>query len=273
MIEVQNISFCYEDAQGAALSGLSFTLAPGEWMTVLGANGSGKSTMARHLNGLLLPGRGQVLVDGESTLKPQSMAKIRQKVAFVFQNPDNQIVATTVEDDIAFGPENLGLAPEEIQRRVENALEITELSPLRQKPPHLLSGGEKQRLAIAGALAMEAPYLVLDEPTSMLDPQMRRQVLDTLVYLHRELGKGILYISNLMEEALLSQSLLILSQGRLMAQGTPREIFHDCEALREWGLEPPLLHRLRARLMAAGFHELKGALTLEEMVDCLWASW
>ncbi len=272
MIEVNNISFSYSNNGPEAISGLSFNLYPGQWVVVIGANGSGKSTMGRHLNGLLLPQKGEVIVDGISTLKEDGLVAIRQKVAFVFQNPDNQIVATTVEDDIAFGPENLGLPAEEIRRRVDEALKITGLTHLRHKEPYLLSGGEKQRLAIAGALAMESPYLILDEPTSMLDPQMRRQVLDTLAYLHRQMGKTIIYITNLMEEALLGQRLLVLSRGKLVADSSPREVFGNFQAMEEWGLKPPVLNRLSARLAEAGFPRLKGTLTLEEMVDSICES-
>lgn len=267
MIQVKNISFNYENSQTKALNEVDFKIEQGQWVMVVGANGSGKSTLARHLNGLILPQQGEVLVDGLNTRNPEELLKIRQSVAFVFQNPDNQIVATSVEDDIAFGPENLGIAPDEIADRVEKALEITGLTPLRKKTPAYLSGGEKQRLAIAGALAMGAPYLVLDEPTSMLDPQMRAQVLETLEYLHRDLGKGIIYITNLMEEVLLGQRVLVMHKGQLVADSTPRKVFSDYKALAKWGIVPPVLNRISARLAEDGFTDLKDVLTLDEMVD------
>ncbi|MEG1501745.1 MAG: ATP-binding cassette domain-containing protein, partial [Clostridiales bacterium] len=239
------------------------------WLALIGPNGSGKSTLARHLNGLLLPAKGEVWVDGKNTANDQDLLEIRQQVAFVFQNPDNQIVATTVEDDIAFGPENLGIAPNEIARRVEEALTITGLKPLAKQPPHLLSGGEKQKLAIAGALAMGSPYLVMDEPTSMLDPQMRKQILETLLYLHQEMGKGIIYITNLMEEAFLAERLLVLRQGTLMADGSPREIFHNYRQLSDWGIESPVLCRLAARFYEDGYQEFEDVLTLEDIINTL----
>ena len=272
MIELQNISFSYAEEGRQVLKDVSLSIAPGCWVTLVGANGSGKSTLARHLNGLLLPNAGKVLVDGLDTCDSQSLPQIRQQVAFVFQNPDNQIVATTVADDVAFGPENIGLPPAEIEARVAQALEITGLTAMAEKAPHLLSGGEKQRLAIAGALAMGSPCLVLDEPTSMLDPQLRRQVLDTLLYLHQKMGKTIIYITNLMEEALLADRLLVLCNGQLVADGTPRDLFADPERFRSWNLEPPLLSRLAARLAANGYPQVFGALSLDEMVEKLCIS-
>ncbi len=266
MIQVENISFQYGEEGPLTLEDISLEIPPGQWVALVGANGSGKSTLARHLNGLLLPGAGRVLVDDHDTADPEQLLAVRQKVAFVFQNPDNQIVATTVVDDIAFGPENLGTPPAAIKERVEQALAITGLTRLAEQPPYLLSGGEKQRLAIAGAVAMNASYLVMDEPTSMLDPRMRAQVLKTLAYLHQNRGTAIIYITNIMEEALLAQRLLVLQQGRLVGDGPPRELIGNVEQFAAWGLQSPLLTRLAARLAAAGHTQLAGALTLEEMV-------
>ncbi|MDR2711748.1 MAG: energy-coupling factor transporter ATPase [Clostridiales bacterium] len=251
MIEVEGVSFAYEEGGPTILHDINLTIPQGQWLAIIGPNGSGKSTLARHLNGLLLPAAGRVLVEGLDSRNQEELWQLREQVAFVFQNPDNQLVATTVEDDIAFGPENLGLSPQEITRRVEDALAITNLADLRKKPPHLLSGGEKQRVAIAGALAMASRYLVLDEPTSMLDPSLRLSVIETLQYLHKELGLGIIYVTNIMEEAYLAQRVIILEQGHLIAEGAPKEIFALPDFTR-LGLEQPDVYRLGARLGLTG---------------------
>lgn len=269
MIKLENVSYSYGYSPSFALRDINLVLVKGEWVTVLGANGSGKSTLAKLLDGLILPTQGQVLVDGQSTADSRAIADIRQKVAFVFQNPDNQIVATSVEDDVAFGPENLGLEPEEISRRVERALNLTGLSKLAHKEPYLLSGGEKQRLAIAGALALSSDYLVLDEPTSMLDPQMGKQVLDVLLQLNRKLGLGIIFVTNLVEEALLADRVVVLKDGCLAAAGTPREIFSDPIKVESWGLEMPPYSYIAAKLTDRGFPGLRKAMTLEELVEGL----
>ncbi|MGI5891217.1 MAG: energy-coupling factor transporter ATPase [Bacillota bacterium] len=279
MIEIKNISFSYDkyldqdrDKQKLtvkAVSDCSLHIYPGEWLTLIGANGSGKSTLAKHLNGLLLPSKGQVLVDGWDTRDQEHIYDIRQKVAFVFQNPDNQIVANSVEEDIAFGPENLGLDSDEINRRIEKALDITGLREVRSKEPYLLSGGEKQRLAIAGALAMSSRYLVLDEPTSMLDPQMRRQVISTLQYLHREIGMAIIYITNIMEEALLAERVVIMQDGMIAAQGNVKEIFSQERSMAGWGLALPPICRLSSMLADAGYEQVRGAATIDEIMEVL----
>jgi energy-coupling factor transport system ATP-binding protein len=271
MIELKNVSFAYDKGK-PVLNDLSFSLKEGQWVVIVGANGCGKSTLARHLNGLILPDEGEVLVDGLNTADEDALLKIRQKVAFVFQNPDNQIVSTAVEDDIAFGPENLGLPSAEIAQRVEEALRLTAMTPLRKKNPAELSGGEKQRLAIAGALAMGAPYLVLDEPTSMLDPSMRKQVLDILLYLHRQKNKTVIYVTNLMEEVLLGERVLCVAGGFLAADNTPSEIFQNPSLLNDIGLTLPVLNRLALRLADNGFPRLKDALTMAEIEECICGS-
>jgi len=251
MIEIKEVSFYYEEDGPAVLHDINLAIPHGQWLAIIGPNGSGKSTLARHLNGLLLPAAGQVLVDGLDSQNQKELWQLRERVAFVFQNPDNQLVATSVEDDIAFGPENLCLSPEEISRRVEDALAITNLAELRKKPPHLLSGGEKQRVAIAGALAMSSRYLVLDEPTSMLDPRLRLSVIETLQHLHRELGLGIIYVTNIMEEVFLAQRVVVLDQGHLIADSTPGEIFTLPDFIR-LGLEQPDICRLGGMLGLPG---------------------
>ncbi len=270
MIEVKDLHFAYQPGQ-PVLEDLNLTIREGEWLALIGQNGSGKSTLARHLNGLLLPISGQVLVDGLDTAVEEELWQLREKVAFVFQNPDNQLVATSVEDDIAFGPENLGLPTEEISRRVDRALEITHLTGLRQKPPHLLSGGEKQRVAIAGALAMASRYLVLDEPTSMLDPLRRAMVIDCLKTLYQDLGMGIVYVTNIMEEALLADRVVVLGQGRILRDTTPRALFADAEWLRAQHLDLPQICRLAALLAESGFDRFQGCLTGDEVMEIVEA--
>lgn len=269
MIEIRNLTFAYSNDSQPALQDISLDIHQGEWLAVIGANGSGKSTLARQLNGLLLPSSGQVIVDGFDTADEASLLKARELVAFVFQNPDNQLIATSVEDDIAFGPENLGLSPEEITSRVENALSITGLTEKRYKAPHLLSGGEKQRVAIAGALAMVSRYLVLDEPTSMLDPGLRQSVQDTLSKLHQQWGMGIIYVTNIMEEALLADRIIVLDQGKLIKDGTPEEIFADNQWLSELGLAMPQICHLAARLVENGYAQAAGALDGEQLYQLL----
>ncbi|MDO4581316.1 MAG: energy-coupling factor transporter ATPase [Bacillota bacterium] len=272
MIQIRGLTFSYEQAEEAGknapvLLDIDLDIEEGEWLAVIGANGSGKSTLARQLNGLLLPDSGTVTVDGMSTLDGELLPRIRERVAFVFQNPDNQLVASSVEEDIAFGPENLGLPREQIGERVERALDITGLQDKRFKPPHLLSGGEKQRVAIAGALAMASKYMVLDEPTSMLDPQLRADVLATLNRLHQELGMGVVYITNIMEEALLATRIAVLDAGRLLRVGTPAEIFADAEWLRRRQLNMPQIGQIAALLAARGYPRLAGVLRQRELVE------
>lgn len=270
MIEISDLHFAYQAGQ-PVLQGLNLSIREGEWLALIGPNGSGKSTLARHLNGLLQPTSGRVLVDGLSTAVEQELWRLREKVAFVFQNPDNQLVATSVEDDIAFGPENLGLPPEEISRRVERALGITHLTEFRQKPPHLLSGGEKQRVAIAGALAMASRYLVLDEPTSMLDPLRRATVIECLQTLYRDLGMGIVYVTNIMEETLLADRVVVLYEGTIVRDMTPRELFADPEWLQSRQLDIPQICRLAGMLSAGGYEQFRGCITGDEVMEIVKA--
>ncbi len=269
MIELKEVSFSYDENSPYVLQDINLNIQPGEWLTVIGPNGSGKSTLARLLNGLHLPNKGVVLVDGLDTAKEDDLWRLRQRVAFVFQNPDNQIVATSVEDDVAFGPENLGLPRQEIAHRVEQALEITGLQDFRDKSPHLLSGGEKQRLGIAGALAMSAQYLVLDEPTSMLDPALRKQVVNILQLLHHDYHLGIILITNLIEEAVLGERVILLNQGGIVAEGTPQAIFSDPKKLREAHLDVPQISHLANLLADDGFSDLRGSLQLDELLKKL----
>ncbi|MCS7242057.1 MAG: energy-coupling factor transporter ATPase [Candidatus Caldatribacterium sp.] len=242
MISFENVHFWYGEKGDnttvtPVLRGISCCFREGEFVVLLGRNGSGKSTLAKHCNGLLLPKRGSVLVDGMDTRDASVLWEIRRRVGLVFQNPDNQLVATTVEEDVAFGPENLGLPPAEIRRRVDEALEKVGMTEYRKREPHTLSGGQKQRVAIAGVLAMRPKYLVLDEATAMLDPEGRVELLQLLQELRSEVG--ILHITHNVEEALLADRVFIIDEGSIVAEGPPREVFLIGKAIEQWGLELP----------------------------------
>lgn len=282
LIQFHGVGFSYP-AGGRALEGVSFSVAPGEFVAVAGANGSGKSTLARLCNGLLLPSEGEATVAGVG-LGPDapqagdaSLWRLRQQVGLVFQHPDNQLVAATVEEDVAFGPENLGLPPAEIRRRVEGALRLVGLQTLRDRPPHRLSGGQKQLVAIAGVLAMEPQILILDEPTAMLDPRAAATVLEVVHRLHREKGLTVLWITHRMEEVARAQRVLVLSGGRLAADTTPTALFSGQAfpgdgdgGLARFGLELPDVALLAHRLRQRGLPLPPMAGTVEEMVEALW---
>jgi len=264
MIKFDSVSFSYDDER-QILDNINIAIEKGEWVAVIGSNGSGKSTFARLINGLLLPTTGKVTVDDMATDDEKQLQKIRQKVAFVFQNPDNQLVASTVEDDVAFGPENLSVPPAEIAKRVEQALKLTGLEKYAKTPVYDLSGGEKQRVAIAGALAMASSYIVLDEPTSMLDPVLRRQVLQVLHQLHSEMGMGLIYITNVMEEVYLADRVIVLDKGAFIMQGTPSEVFAERERLLQIGLGIPSAQEICLRLFALGLLERNDLYDIEEI--------
>lgn len=252
LIRVQGLFFAYNagtDRAVPALCGIDLEIQPGEHLAIVGANGSGKSTLARHLDALLLPDRGDVWVQGINTRDVERRREIRRAVAMVFQNPDSQIVATTVQEDVAFGPENLGLPPEELHRRVAWALEVVGLSGLGERAPHHLSGGQKQRLALAGALAMEPACLVLDEAAAMLDPAGRRALLGIVQQLHAR-GMAIVTITQDMAEAARAGRVVVLAQGKIACQGTPRRVLNDESILRALGLDLPPLARLSRMLHA-----------------------
>ncbi len=238
---------------------------------MVGANGSGKSTLAKCLNGLLLPTSGHVRVDGLDTRDPATIWQVRQRVGMVFQNPDNQLVATVVEEDVAFGPENLGLPPAEIRRRVEEALAVVDMGAYRVHQPHLLSGGQKQRVAIAGILAMRPMCLILDEATAMLDPQGRAEVLGTITRLNRDEGITIVHITHTMEDAVLAQRIVGLGGGRVLLDGTPAAIFAGPEHLRSLHLTLPAVPALVRALRAGGLPLRGHPLTVEDLVETLTA--
>ena len=278
-IEIEHVSYRYPAQGGAAeeekteekgrlaLDDVSLSIEEGEFVAILGTNGSGKSTLAKQMNALLLPGKGHVRVAGMDTQETDDLWKIREQVGMVFQNPDNQLIAASVEDDVAFGPENLGVESAEICRRVHEALEAVQMTHFRTAAPHLLSGGQKQRVAIAGALAMRTKGLVLDEATAMLDPQGRTEVMDCVRRIHEEQGITILYITHFMEEAALADRVFVMHDGRLVMQGKPRYIFARGEELKRLGLDVPFAAELGARLRKAGFAIPEGILTKEELAD------
>lgn len=253
-IRAENLIFDYEKPDGQprrALDGVDFSIGKGSFTAIIGHNGSGKSTLAKNINALLRPTSGRVFVDGTDTSIPENVWKVRSRVAMVFQNPDNQIVSAIVEDDIAFGPENLGVEPEEIRRRVAFALDAVEMEEYRSKPPHLLSGGQKQRIAIAGAVAMEPECIVFDEPTAMLDPRGRQEVLETIQKLH-EAGITVILITHFMEEAARADRILVMKDGRIHMDGTPGEIFAKRDELEELSMTVPPAVELAALLRERG---------------------
>ena len=271
-IQTKNLSHVYHAGQPnehRALENINFTVEAGEFVAILGTNGSGKSTLAKHFNALLLPTSGTCSIGGLDTADAAELWRIRQQVGMVFQNPDNQIIAAVVEDDVAFGPENLGVPPEEIGSRVTAALEAVRMEKYRNFAPHLLSGGQKQRIAIAGALAMHTKALVLDEPTAMLDPVGRREVLAVVKRLHEEQGITVLYITHFMEEAAAADRIVVMEEGQIAADGTPREIFTDAAGMKKRGLEVPLAVEIAWRLRQKGVHLPKDILTNEDLVAAL----
>ncbi len=274
-IKVEDLIFEYikTDEGGAtvsfrAIDGVSFTVQRGSFTAIIGQNGSGKSTLAKNLNGLLLPTAGKVYIDGLDTSVPENMWNVRQRVAMVFQNPDNQIVSAIVEDDVAFGPENLGIDPLEIRRRVDSALEGVEMGDYKEKAPHLLSGGQKQRIAIAGAIAMEPECIVFDEPTAMLDPRGRREVLSIAKDLNRK-GMTVVFITHFMEEAACADQVIVLDNGVIKLEGTPREVFSRTKELKELSLGVPAAVQLASDLRNRGIDLPKDILTDEELIEAL----
>lgn len=269
MIEIRNLSYRYADDDHPALDDISLDIERGEILAVVGHNGSGKSTLAKHFNALLIPSSGTFTVDGMLTTDEDCTLLIRQKIGMVFQNPDNQIVTTVVEEDVGFGPENLGVPTDEILSRVHDALLAVGMTEYARSAPHMLSGGQKQRIAIAGMLAMHPEVLVLDEATSMLDPQGRRDVLGIVKRLNEDQGMTVIMITQFMEEALLADRVAVLHEGRLAALGSPRAVFSDGDKLRSFGLDLPAMAQLRDRLI---YHEtdIRGdILTIEEMANAL----
>lgn len=265
VIKIENLHYTYPGDDAESLKGVSLEIERGSFVAVLGHNGSGKSTLAKHLNAILLPTEGKVLIDGIDTADENNLLKIRSTVGMVFQNPDNQIVANVVEDDVAFAPENLGVEPAEIRERVDNALKAVDMYKFRLHAPHLLSGGQKQRVAIAGVIAMQPEVIVLDEPTAMLDPKGRREVIDTVTKLCREKGITIVLITHHMSECIDANRLIVMSNGDVVADGTPQDVFSQVELMHSEGLAVPATTELMWRLNKEGFNL---PLTALGIVDC-----
>ena len=274
IIKVEHLAYTYpgmDDMPGVAVfEDLSLTIEEGSFVAILGTNGCGKSTLAKHFNSILLPSGGKVWVNGLDTSDEDRIMAVRRSVGMVFQNPDNQIVANVVEEDVAFGPENLGIASPEIRHRVDKALKQVGMYEYREHAPHLLSGGQKQRIAIAGVIAMEPKCIVLDEPTAMLDPRGRREVIDTVSRLNKEKGITVVIITHHMDEAAKADRVVVLHKGRVAADGTPKAVFSQVELLHDLGLAAPETVELCDALNREGFHLPLDALSVEECAKKLY---
>ena len=264
-LSVQNLVYRYDPEGDPAVKGISFEVERGEFLAVMGHNGSGKSTLAKLLNGLFLPTEGMVLLSGMDTRDEARTWDIRRKAGMVFQNPDNQLVATMVYDDVAFGLENIGVPTEEMPARIDEALKLTGMTEFARRAPHLLSGGQKQRVAIAGILAMRPEALILDEATAMLDPQGRKEVFDTVTRLNREQGITVIWITHFMQEAAKAQRILVMNRGDIAMDGTPREVFSQVDTLRGMRLDVPPMTRLSHLLRARGVMMREDVLTVEDV--------
>lgn len=276
IIEFQNVSFRYDsEEEGVQLplvaENLNLQIYEGEFVAILGHNGSGKSTLAKLTNAILLPTAGKVLVDGMDTSDENLKIKIRQTVGMVFQNPDNQIVATIVEEDVAFGPENLGVEPKEIRRRVDESLKAVGMYEFRKREPHRLSGGQKQRVAIAGIIAMLPRCIVLDEPTAMLDPRGRQEVMSTMLKLNREMGMTVVFITHFMDEAVQADRVVVMDDAKIIMDGKPKEVFKQVERLEEIGLDVPQPTKLAQLLRQEGYDLPDDILDVDECIEKLSA--
>lgn len=277
MIKVEDLSFEYirRDEDGnvesvnRAIDGVNLDVEKGDFIAILGANGSGKSTLAKHINAILYPTEGTVLVNGMDTSEEKNLWEIRQTAGMVFQNPDNQIIATVVEEDVGFGPENLGIPTEEIWERVENSLKAVGMLEYRYLSPNKLSGGQKQRVAIAGIMAMKPECIVLDEPTAMLDPSGRKEVIKTVRELNKKEKVTVLLITHHMDEAIYADKVIVMDQGHVVMQGTPREIFSQVEDIKKYRLDAPQVTELAYELNKAGINLPAGILTVNELVEAL----
>lgn len=269
MIRFENVSFEYSGNEKKALNNIDLTIKKGEFVAILGHNGSGKSTLAKHTNGILRPTSGKVYINNMDTSIEENIFKIRRICGMVFQNPDNQIVATMVEEDVAFAPENLGVPQEEIRKRVDSALKAVNMLEYKDRAPHTLSGGQKQRIAIAGIIAMLPECIVLDEPTAMLDPSGRREVMAAIATLNRHLGMTVVLITHYMNEAAQADRVIVMDEGRIILDDTPHEIFSNVSLLRSVGLDVPQTTELMYLLQKAGIKVPEGVLTVSECVDAV----
>ncbi|MCH5296302.1 MAG: energy-coupling factor transporter ATPase [Ruminococcus sp.] len=273
-ISAQNVCFSYSEIEQDksvvnAVDGVSLDIKKGEFVALLGHNGCGKSTMAKHFNAMLVPDSGKVYVDGDDTSDEEKTYDIRRKVGLVLQNPDNQLVASIVEEDVAFGPENLGVPPQEIRVRVDEALKAVDMYEYRKNAPFKLSGGQKQRIAIAGVLAMQTECIVLDEPTAMLDPNGRNEVMSTLIKLNKEKNMTVVLITHYMDEAVLADRVIVMDSGKILTQGKPQEVFSQVELLKKHRLDVPQATELAYNLRGCGVKFDKLPLTTEDCVTML----
>ncbi len=270
-IDVKNLIYEYKnvDSVRRAVNNLNIQIQKGQFIVVLGHNGSGKSTFAKHLNAIFSPTSGTVIIDGLDTKDDNNIFEIRQKCGMVFQNPDNQIVATVVEDDVAFGPENMGIPSQEIRKRVDDALAVVRMSEFATKAPHLLSGGQKQKVAIAGIIAMKPDCIILDESTSMLDPRGRKEVMSTVKKLNKEENITLIHITHFMEEAVDADYIYVMEEGEIVLEGTPKKVFLNIEQLQNLGLDVPPMTLLSSELRKHDIQISQDILTVEEMIDKL----
>lgn len=275
MIKFQDVTYKYtsieddKEVERYAVKGIDLKVKKGEFLVVLGHNGSGKSTIAKHINALVQPSSGTVTIDGMDTSKEENLWDIRSKAGMVFQNPDNQLVATIVEEDVAFGPENLGIEPKEIRRRVDESLEKVGMSEYKRHAPHLLSGGQKQRIAIAGVLAMKPDCIVFDEPTAMLDPSGRKDVLNSIIDLNKNYGITIVLITHYMDEAAMGDRIVVVDDGKIIMEGVPKKVFSQVETMKKIGLDVPQVTELSYELRKEGIDIDSEILNIDEMVDAL----
>lgn len=274
IIEVRNVTYQYpslenEKKEQPALSNINLSIQRGEFVGIIGHNGSGKSTLSKLLNAIILPTEGDIIINGMNTKDPDKLWKVRQSAGMVFQNPDNQLVATVVEEDIAFGPENLGVPTDEIWERIERALKTVDMTDFRKKKPHLLSGGQKQRVAIAGILAMEPECIVFDEPTAMLDPAGRREVMNTIKMLNREKNMTVLHITHYMGELVDADRIIVLDEGQILLEGTPEKVFTQIDLLKSKGLDVPAMMELTHQLSLRGYPVPQSVLHIKDMVTTL----
>lgn len=271
MIRTESLFFKYDDEKEEkyALKNINLHIEDGEFVVIIGHNGSGKSTLSKLFNGIYYPTKGKIYIDGLDTSDEDLIWEIRKRAGMVFQNPDNQLVATIVEEDVAFGPENLGLTSEEIRKRVDDALSVVRMSEFKRKPPHHLSGGQKQRVAIAGILAMKPKCIIFDEPTAMLDPSGRKEVIQTIHHLNKTEKMTVVHITHFMDEAVHADRIIVMDDGEIVLEGTPKSVFSQVDALRKIGLDVPQVTLLSHELFTMGFSVTSENLTVDELVENL----
>lgn len=267
IIEIKNVSFKYGEEENLAVKNINLNIKAGEFVSILGHNGSGKSTLAKLINSILLPFEGEVRVKGMNTKDKEKLWEIRSTAGMVFQNPDNQLVGTVVEEDVAFGPENQGVDPKLIRKIVDESLKKVDMYEFRKRPPHLLSGGQKQRIAIAGVLALNSDCIILDEPTAMLDPEGREEVMDTIKMLNKEQNKTIVLITHFMDEAVEADRVIIMDEGELKLDGKPRDVFSKVEEIKRYGLDVPQVTELAKELKNEGIKLSDNIIHIEELVS------